>query len=296
MAYAILRTKKLKSMAALARSLRHTFREQETPNADNITSHLNPTVGVKGAVQVMAAFDCHLPEKRRKDAVIAIEYLITASPEAFTRHGGHLEDSGSGYFEDALKWLNQRHGESNVISSTIHLDEITPHMVAYVVPKTTDERLSARDFLGGPKLLRDMQDSFFNACGPQYQLDRGVKGSKAKHDDIKSFYSMLNSEFESIQLSQEDYALAAMGVKTDAIQKAEEMLQAQSLELLLARRNRKADEAREKAVQRAEQQVELLKLELEKRMEEMDLRESLLNEREQKIQSLESTISYQLAS
>jgi len=154
MPYAILRTKKLKSMGALARSARHTYREQDTPNADPSKIHLNEAAGKIGANEIVQALEMLLPGKRRRDAVIAIEYMITASPEAFQRHGGTLGDYGSGYFEDALEWLWDRHGSKNVITVVIHQDELTPHMVAYVLPKTADGRLCARDFLGGPKVLR----------------------------------------------------------------------------------------------------------------------------------------------
>ena len=55
-------------------------------------------------------------------------------------------------FNDALKWLRERHGGSNVVYAGIHRDETTPHMYAYVVP--LDEatgRLNCRKWLGGAK-------------------------------------------------------------------------------------------------------------------------------------------------
>ncbi len=62
MTYAILRAKKLKSFGAVARSARHTFREQPTPNADPEQRSINITVGVRGACQVLEAIrgDCRI--------------------------------------------------------------------------------------------------------------------------------------------------------------------------------------------------------------------------------------------
>ncbi|MGZ0786255.1 plasmid recombination protein [Pseudomonas saponiphila] len=87
MSYAILRTKKLKSIGAVARSARHTFREQPTPNADPAQLSRNRTVGAQGSDSLLQVMKGRLPDKRRRDAVLCIEYLITASPEVFKRHG-----------------------------------------------------------------------------------------------------------------------------------------------------------------------------------------------------------------
>ena len=255
-AYAILRTKKLKSVGALARSARHSFREQPTPNADPGATARNRTVGARGADQVLAAFERGLPERRRRDAVIGIEYLITASPEAFRRHGGTLDDAGDGYFADALRWLRRRHGAENVISATVHLDESTPHLVAYVVPKTADGRLSCRDFLGGPAKLRAMQDDFHAACGAKRGLERGVTGSRARHEDIKSIYGAMVAQDEAPKLSRRDYAAAAVGVETDAWRQAQRVAEANAAGVTRERRNRKATRARARALERDAQALQ----------------------------------------
>ncbi|WP_448110345.1 MobV family relaxase [Pseudomonas lini] len=244
MTYAILRTKKLKSFGAVARSAGHTFREQPTPNSDPVRRSQNRTVGVRGACQVLSAIKGLLPDKRRSDAVLCIEYLVTASPEAFRRHGGRLDDLGGGYFSDALAWLRKRHGAENVISSTVHLDESTPHLVAYVVPITRDGRLSCRDFLGGPSKLREMQDSFYATCGITHGLERGIRGSKAKHEEIAAFYTTLAAVGDAPQLRRKDYAAAALGIKTDAWHQAEDAARVNALKAAHEPRRKKANLAR----------------------------------------------------
>lgn len=256
MNYAILRTRKLKSMGAVSRSARHTHREQPTPNADPTKTYLNRTAGAKGAGQILAVLERTLPTKRRKDAVLAIEYLVTASPEAFKRHGGPLNEMGDGYFKDALKWLRDKHGKANVISATIHLDESTPHMVAYVVPMTADKRLSCRDFLGGRKKLTAMQTDFHAKVGAKRGLARGVEGSKAQHEAVASFYSTLAAQQKAPTLKSRDYASAALGVKTTAWREAEAVAEANAMSATRAERTAKANRSRAQALIRMGERLE----------------------------------------
>ena len=78
--FAILRVQKLKSAVAVHRSMKHSFRAQDTPNADAELTHLNEHFGAHSVAEGMAAFRSRLPESFRKDAVQAVEYLITPVP------------------------------------------------------------------------------------------------------------------------------------------------------------------------------------------------------------------------
>ena len=291
MAYAIIRAKKLKTMGAVSRSAQHTFRIQPTPNADPALTGRNRTVGVKGSEQILAALVRTLPTKRRKDAVLAIEYLVTASPEAFKRHGGLLDDMGGGYFADALKWLKSRHGAANVLSATIHLDESTPHMVVYVVPMTADRRLSCRDFLGGSAKLRAMQTSFHVEVGAQRGLERGVEGSKAKHEAVSAFYSTMAAAGEAPVLKSRDYAAAAIGVKTEAWQRAEAVASANAQGAARHARSKQAVLSRARAVKKATSLVENRQREIELQEHQLCSRELDLERRSRSIDGLVSQVS-----
>lgn len=297
MPYAIMRTKKLKSMGAVSRSARHTHREQPTPNADPGATGRNRTVGAKGSEQVLAALERTLPTKRRKDAVLAIEYLITASPEAFKRHGGALNDLGNGYFQDALKWLEAKHGKSNVISATIHLDESTPHLVAYVVPMTADKRLSCREFLGGPEKLRAMQSDFHAKVGAKRGLERGVEGSKAKHEAVASFYSTMTAADEAPALKPKDYAAAALGIKTESWRQAEDVARANATRAAREPRSRKATRSKAKALQKQAakleqktQDLDVKAIEQRSRQDDLDRRSRSLSEREKEVSKAEHRV------
>lgn len=187
-AYCILRAEKLTSFGSITGSAMHTFRELSTPNADASRTLLNKTWGAQNAAAVRAVIQARLPVKRRKDAVLAIEYLVTASPEWFQTAPTKQQNA---YFAAAVRWLEARHGKANVVCVNMQLDETSPHLVAYVVPLTKDGRLSAKDFLGGRKVLSEMQTDFAEKIGKPVGLQRGVEGSKATHTTAKQYAAAL---------------------------------------------------------------------------------------------------------
>ncbi|MCE5364209.1 MobV family relaxase [Pseudomonas anguilliseptica] len=279
--YAILRAEKHKSVSAVARSARHTFRERPTLNADGANAFKNRFLGSRDTKDLLSRLSARLPESRRRDAVLCIEYLITASPEAFIKHGGHLDDLGSGYFADALAWLRARHGQDNVLAAAVHLDETTPHLVAYVVPLTQDARLSARDFLGGPKAMRAMQDSFFSACGQPHGLLRGVRGSKAHHTEISKFYTGLQGPEHSVKLTRLDYAAKALGHETEAWKQAQAQVKQIAQQATAGARQRKALHSRTKALANIEAQSQQAASHLQRHALEQAEQDLSLGRREQ---------------
>ena len=187
MSFAILRTAKLKSFGEIGGSLSHNYRNRSTPNADPQLTQKNEH-SLPNAELVMSSIKDKLPEKRRKDAVLCVEYLITASPDWV---GWHKSDEQK-YFDDAKKWLENKHGKDNVIATTIHRDESTPHMIAYVVP-LVEGKLNAKHFLGGREKLSKMQTDFADNVGKSVGLVRGLEGSKAEHQTIKQYYANVNT-------------------------------------------------------------------------------------------------------
>lgn len=186
MNYAILRTAKLKTMGNIGGSLAHSYRTIETPNTDpNLTSKNHHTVATPEAVK--QAIKDRLPEKRRADAVLCIEYLITASPE-WEGWGNDKEDE---FFKRASLWLIDKHGKENIAGVSIHRDISTPQLVAYVIPIDQKGKLNCKDFLGGRVKLSQMQTDFANTVA-DLGLTRGKEGSKARHTSIKAYYHDIN--------------------------------------------------------------------------------------------------------
>lgn len=192
MGYAILRVQKLKSTVAVRRSMKHAHREQPTPNADSERTPANTHIGAQSADEGVAKVAALLPEKRRSDAVLCVEYLVTASPEAMAGKSREQQDA---YLHDALAWIRERHGEANVVYAGIHRDEATPHLYAYAVPLDADTgRLNAKKWLGGAKALSQMQTDFAERVGKAHGLERGIEGSRATHQRVQRFYGAIQQE------------------------------------------------------------------------------------------------------
>ena len=189
MSFAILRIQKLKSFADVGGSLSHNYRNRETLNADSDRTHLNDH-DLDTNEKCMTAIRDRIPEKRRKDAVLCIEHLITASPD----WDGWGTSKETEFFDQSKKWLENKYGKKNVVSTTIHRDETTPHLVAYVVPVDEDSgRLNAKKFIGGSRHTLSQMQTDFAVEVKDLGLDRGVQGSKAKHTSIKEYYEKLNN-------------------------------------------------------------------------------------------------------
>jgi hypothetical protein len=122
MAYAIMRVKKLASMGAAAASMQHNFRERETPNADPSRTPENEHLAARSTDEAMGRLRELLPEKRRKDAVLAVEYVMTASPEWWKQASQAQQQV---FFERSMGWLQAKYGAQNVVAATIQRDEKT---------------------------------------------------------------------------------------------------------------------------------------------------------------------------
>lgn len=259
--YAILRTKKLTSWGSIAGSAKHTYREQTTLNADESKKELNLHYGAKSSKELLARFREAMPEKVRKNAVLGIEYLITCSPERFDDPDfDHVK-----YFNDAISFLREKHGPGTVLAFSGHYDETTPHLIAYVIPKK-DGKLNCRHFLGGRAKMSALQTDFANKVAKKHGLQRGVKGSKAKHKTIRQFYAELNkASVAHIQNkpSKRDDLLALFGFKTKRKRLYEESIANIAAAELESRLDalRAADRAKHE-IDTAEQAYERFKLSL----------------------------------
>lgn len=190
MAFAIMRCKKLGGMGSVAASLKHCFRERETPNADASRTADNEHNAAKSTNEAMGKLRELLPEKRRKDAVLAVEYVITASPEWWTKAS---KAEQTDFFNQAHQWLAKKYGADRIITATIHRDEKTPHLSAFVVPLTQDGRLSAKDFIGNKAKMTADQTTFAKAV-EHLGLQRGIERSKATHTSIKQHYAAIQKD------------------------------------------------------------------------------------------------------
>jgi hypothetical protein len=182
MAFAILRYEKLKTLGNVGSSLSHNYRTIETPNAEKSKTASNEHT-FKTRNEALNAIKNRLPEKRRKDAVPCIEFLITASPD----WSGWNTEKEKAFFDQSKKWLVEKYGKDNVCSVSIHRDETTPHLVAYVVPLNAKGVLSAKTIIGNRSVMSATQSSFADEM-QNLGLERGKINSKAQHKTIRQYY------------------------------------------------------------------------------------------------------------
>lgn len=188
--FEILRMQRLKSFYSIRRSVKHAFRAKETLNADPSKLKENSFFFADDVATAIQNFKKRMPEKIRKNAVYAVEFLVTASPEVMKEKTREAQDS---YFADALRYIQDKHGSENVVFAGVHRDETTPHMYAYVVPIDEHGKLNCRHFYGAKNALSELQSDFHAKVGEVHGLDRGIKGSKARHTSIKEYYTRLNA-------------------------------------------------------------------------------------------------------
>ena len=128
----------------------------------------------------------------RRDSVMLVETLITASPE-FMNSLPPAEQRA--YFAAALDFVSGRVGKQNIISAVVHMDETTPHMHLCFVPITKDGRLSSKDIIGGPQGLVKWQDKFYEHMLERYSdLVRGTPKKQTHRKHIPSYMFKLAAE------------------------------------------------------------------------------------------------------
>jgi len=129
-------------------------------------------------------------------SVVADEYIFTASKDFF-------KDKNK---EEILEWANVcmdfvyndlGYKKEQILHSTIHLDEGTPHIHCVAVPlikkydkRTKTERytISKKQYIKDKIHLSELQDIYNKRLTDSgYDLERGIKNSDTKHQSVKEF-------------------------------------------------------------------------------------------------------------
>ena len=109
--------------------------------------------------------------RTRKDSVLLMEALVTASPEYLA---GKSERELRRYFERSVEFMKTKQDPSTFVSAVVHMDEANPHMHLLFVPLTQDKRLSAKEIAGDRKKMVRWQDEFWSYMVKEYPaLQRG---------------------------------------------------------------------------------------------------------------------------
>lgn len=193
---------KMKGAGSIGGKSDHNYRQVHVPNADPERMQFNHEY-VLHYENLGKAIEARIEhagiEKVRQDAVKGMEFILTASPQAFQRDqtGQCIEDyRGSEWLNANLDFMKQRYG-ANLVAFSLHQDEKTPHVHAVVVPITPDGRLCAKE-LFNPKTLRQLQTDYAQAMKP-FGLERGIEGSRAQHVEMKHIYGLQQAQRQEIQ-------------------------------------------------------------------------------------------------
>ena len=200
MPYAILRFQKRKA-GGVAACERHNERKKEAyksnPDIDMGRSkenyHLVPPPRYTYKKQInrmIAEAGC----KVRRDSVMMVETLITASPEFMNSLPPEEQKL---YFQTALDFISERVGKQNILSAVVHMDEKTPHMHLCFVPITFDNKLSAKSILGNQKSLSEWQTAYHERMSARWsELERGQSSMETKRKHIPTWLFKLGGRLD----------------------------------------------------------------------------------------------------
>ena len=203
----------------------HIERKTMPKNADPTRTHLNRELvefpdGVSDRTEAIShrIRTAGIKRKITPDQVRAIRIVLSGTHEDMMK----IQDEGrlDEWCDDNLQWLHYTFGKENTVSAVLHMDEHTPHIHTTVVPIVTGERrkakkkqadskrtyrkkanavrLCADDVLTRERLVA-YHDSYAKAM-EKYGLQRGVRGSEARHTTTAQYYRDLirqTSEFEA---------------------------------------------------------------------------------------------------
>ncbi len=216
-----------------ARQSDHIERKVIPDNANPTRTHLNMQLvtypdGVNGRDEAIAhrLQTAGIKRKITNDQVRVVRIVMSGTHEDMMAiyEKGKLGE----WCQDSIRYLYDTFGRENVVSAHLHMDEKTPHIHASIVPIVTGERRKAqkeqkngkRKYRKKANAVRLCADDLFNRqtlisyhdgyaeVMAKYGLQRGVRGSEARHTTTTQYYRELKKmnnalEIESKRLQEE---------------------------------------------------------------------------------------------
>lgn len=212
MGYCIMRNEKIKTMSNCiglenehnrASSEEHLYKERFSPNIDWKKTDENIYLVKKNNWKRI--IDNELRKhgiKKRKDAVLMIDSIYTASPEAMKQWDN---ETMLNYFKDCLEFHKKHYGL--VINAVIHLDETTPHLHIDDIPLLQKEdgtwKLSAKEIIGNKTKMSKTQSDFYKEVGKKYGLERGEEKSLKVHKEVSHKLAEDNKKLQKVNFDLE---------------------------------------------------------------------------------------------
>ena len=174
----------------LAKFDKHNNRKGSVVNADPNKSHLNKII--IGSENVTEDVTMYLEGvKIGKNSVIARELILSGGNGFWNK----LSDvDRERWISVNYKFLKDNFGD-NCVYAIAHFDETTPHIHALIVPVFWNEKrglatLNNSYYFDGKDKLSKWQDIYTEIIQSEFpaMFKRGVRGSKATHVDLKTYY------------------------------------------------------------------------------------------------------------
>lgn len=228
--------KKYKSVNSIKGFEIHNLRKKEVPNADPERTPLNRIL--IGSENIVEDVKRHIYGiKLRSNAVIANEMILTVNHKFFEKL---LPQDLEKWIQCNLDFLNENFGD-NVISCVLHMDETCPHLHILLSARFYNEdrkrfELSHNRYFGTKQDLRNWQTKYADHMHKTFSnLVRGVRGSKAKHIDIKTYYSLINKKLNE----KDDSSILAHAKNSYLLEKRVRILENTIMQLQEDSRNEK---------------------------------------------------------
>lgn len=245
----------------------HIERKTIPSNADPTRTHLNrELIGEASEVRnrdhaiTERIQSAGIKRKITPNQVRAIRIMLSGTHEDMmqVQQSGRLNE----WCNDNLQWLYKEFGRENTVSAVLHMDEHTPHIHATVIPIVKGERRKAsQEKQDGKKkyrkkstdtarlcaddvLTRDKMVAYHNgysAIMEKYGLQRGERGSEARHVTTAQYYRNIQREKKEIEAE---------------VQQLRQEKQETQVELIQAKREIKIDKLKGKATDAATNIVE----------------------------------------
>ena len=156
------------------------------------------------------------PKRKVKDDAVLISSFILGSDKEF--FDGLTQEEQYAFFYDCTRFFAERYGKENIISAVVHVDETSPHLHLNMMP-VLDGRLCAKQLFDKVE-LRELQSDFHEVVGEHWGLQRGKKGSTAKHKTTEEYKAEIieqaQQEAEQIKKEALDFLSEVHGAVEDA--------------------------------------------------------------------------------
>lgn len=145
----------------------------------------------------------------RRDQVLAIEGMLSASPEFFRpdepgKAGAYMPQRVKVLRERGLKFLHDQYGDQ-LIRAELQLDEVTPHIQFAFFPIDKRGRWSAKNCT--TRGLLSVLWTRWAKVMADVGLRRGIAGSQAKHEPISKYYAAISRFDEASVKAAETFAI-----------------------------------------------------------------------------------------